>query len=65
MNAVAQLGPVAVVVDASDWSTYSEGVFDGCNAESPDINHGVVVVGYGVRNYIFKVCLYAILPAKF
>lgn len=48
MNAVAQSGPVAVVVDASDWSSYTEGVFDGCNTESPDINHGVVVVGYGV-----------------
>jgi cathepsin L len=48
MNAVAQVGPVAVVVDASAWGTYKEGVFDGCDTESPDINHGVVVVGYGV-----------------
>ena len=47
MNAVAFAGPVAIVVDASDWSGYEGGVFDGCNAESPDINHGVVLVGYG------------------
>lgn len=47
MNAVAQVGPVAVVVDASEWHSYSSGIFNGCNQQNPDLNHGVVVVGYG------------------
>jgi cathepsin L len=48
MNAVAQVGPVAVVVDASAWHSYESGIFNGCNQANPDLNHGVVVVGYGV-----------------
>lgn len=47
MNAVATLGPIAVSVDASAWSAYESGVFTGCNATSIDINHAVVLVGYG------------------
>lgn len=47
MNAVANIGPMAINVDASSWSAYSEGVFDGCDQASPDVNHVVVMVGYG------------------
>eukprot|EP00603_Paraphysomonas_imperforata_P006080 CAMPEP_0114427704 /NCGR_PEP_ID=MMETSP0103-20121206/8505_1 /TAXON_ID=37642 ORGANISM="Paraphysomonas imperforata, Strain PA2" /NCGR_SAMPLE_ID=MMETSP0103 /ASSEMBLY_ACC=CAM_ASM_000201 /LENGTH=374 /DNA_ID=CAMNT_0001596813 /DNA_START=41 /DNA_END=1165 /DNA_ORIENTATION=+ len=47
MNAVAQAGPVAIVVDASEWHSYAGGIFNGCNQENPDLNHGVVLVGYG------------------
>jgi len=47
MNAVAMVGPIAVNVDASSWSSYSSGIFNGCNQSNPDINHVVVVVGYG------------------
>jgi len=47
MNAVAQVGPVAVSVDASNWHSYSSGIFNGCNQVNPDINHAVVLVGYG------------------
>lgn len=47
LNAVAQLGPIAVSVDASTWSSYSGGIFNGCNQVNPDINHAVVLVGYG------------------
>mmetsp|Transcript_18516 Transcript_18516/g.19286 ORF Transcript_18516/g.19286 Transcript_18516/m.19286 type:complete len:375 (+) Transcript_18516:46-1170(+) len=50
MNAIAQVGPIAVSVDASSWHSYAGGVFDGCNQESPDINHAVVLVGYGSEN---------------
>jgi len=50
MNAVAQVGPIAVSVDASKWSAYRSGIFDGCNQAKPDINHAVVLVGYGVDN---------------
>jgi cathepsin L len=47
MNAVAQLGPIAVSVDASTFHAYSKGIHDGCNQVNPDINHAVVLVGYG------------------
>jgi len=47
MNAIASVGPVAISVDASNWGAYDSGVFDGCNQENPDIDHAVVLVGYG------------------
>lgn len=48
MNAVAQVGPVSIGVDASEWHNYESGVFNGCNQENPDVNHAVVLYGYGV-----------------
>lgn len=48
MNAVAQVGPVSIGVDASEWHNYDSGVFNGCNQENPDVNHAVVLYGYGV-----------------
>jgi cathepsin L len=50
MNAVAQKGPIAISVDASTWSAYSSGIFDGCNQKNPDIDHAVVLMGYGTDN---------------
>jgi cathepsin L len=50
MNAIATVGPVAVSVDASSWSRYSSGIFDGCNQVNPDIDHAVVLMGYGEEN---------------
>lgn len=47
MHAVATVGPIAVSVDASSWHSYSSGIFNGCNQTNPDINHAVVLVGYG------------------
>ena len=47
MAAVAALGPVAISVDASEWHLYKGGVFDQCNQDKPDIDHAVVLVGYG------------------
>lgn len=47
MNAIAQVGPIAVSVDASTFHSYESGVFSGCNQEQPDINHAVTLVGYG------------------
>jgi cathepsin L len=49
MNAVASVGPVSISVDA-DWGAYESGVFDGCNQANPDIDHAVVLVGYGEEN---------------
>ncbi len=48
MNAVAQVGPVSIGVDASEWHNYESGVFNGCNQENPDVNHAVVLYGYGI-----------------
>ena len=50
MNAVAKMGPVAASVAASSWHDYESGVFvmeGGYTAENLDINHAVVIVGYG------------------
>ena len=49
MNAVVQYGPVAVSVDASAWHSYETGVFSEYKT-NPDINHAVVLVGYGEEN---------------
>lgn len=50
MNSIAQVGPIAVSVDASTWSAYKGGIFNGCNQKNPDINHAVVLMGYGEEN---------------
>jgi len=44
---LATVGPLAVNVEASTWSGYESGVFDGCNKANPDIDHVVQLVGYG------------------
>ena len=48
MNAIATVGPISINVDASTWHAYAGGVYNGCNQDSPDVNHVVVLVGYGV-----------------
>jgi cathepsin L len=50
MNAIAFQGPIAVSVDASTWHAYESGIYNGCNQAQPDINHAVVLVGYGEEN---------------
>lgn len=47
MQAVATVGPIAISVDASAWSRYESGVFDGCNLKAPVLDHAVQLVGYG------------------
>jgi len=47
LEAVATVGPIAISVDAASWGGYSSGVFHGCNQKNPDIDHAVVLVGYG------------------
>lgn len=50
LEAVATVGPIAVGVDASKWSGYAGGVFDGCGDYSVaniTKNHAVQLVGYG------------------
>merc|ERR1719313_2086234 len=46
MDSLASVGPLAVAVDASGWSSYMSGVFDNC-AKSPVVDHAVILMGYG------------------
>ena len=50
-NAVAQAGPVAVGVDAAEWSFahYSGGIYKSSGCSAQNVNHAVVVVGYGTE----------------
>ena len=43
---LAQVGPLAGVVDASAWKSYESGVFDGC-VKDATIDHGILIVGFG------------------
>jgi len=45
-RALSTQGPVVASVEASDWSIYGQGVFDGCSINAT-VNHAVVMVGYG------------------
>lgn len=47
LAALHEIGPLAVVVDASRWHPYLSGVFDGCNNSALELNHAVQLVGYG------------------
>jgi len=47
LNHLATTGPLAITIDASAWSFYESGVFNGCNQTNPDLDHGVQLVGYG------------------
>uniref|UniRef100_UPI00398F39CA cathepsin K-like isoform X5 n=1 Tax=Pristiophorus japonicus TaxID=55135 RepID=UPI00398F39CA len=59
-RAVAEIGPVAVVIDASlaSWQFYSSGVYYDASCKTNAFNHAVLVVGYGVQSgmkyYIVK-----------
>jgi cathepsin L len=48
IDALATVGPLAIVVDASAWSPYESGVFNGCpyNADF-GLDHAVQAIGYG------------------
>ncbi|KAH7440307.1 hypothetical protein KP509_04G100700 [Ceratopteris richardii] len=52
MEAVSKQ-PVSVAIEASAWDfqLYAEGVYNGtCSSDPYDINHGVLLVGYGSDN---------------
>merc|ERR1711887_161005 len=51
MAHLANVGPLAVAVDASNWSFYFGGVFDECKySENIALNHAVQLVGYGTSS---------------
>lgn len=47
MDAVANIGPLAISVDAGDWHDYESGIFSGGNHTNPELDHLVQLVGYG------------------
>ena len=47
-DALAHAGPLAISVDASEWSDYESGVYAGCSyAKNISMDHAVQAVGYG------------------
>lgn len=51
ISALNNLGPVGILVDASGWSSYESGIYDGCNYKyNISMDHAVQVVGYGTEN---------------
>jgi C1A family cysteine protease len=44
-------GPMAVAVDASNWSSYRGGIFSNCGT---GLNHGVLAVGYNSESITIK-----------
>ncbi len=44
---IANIGPIAVAIDASSMQFYSSGVYYSSTCNSNNLNHGVTVVGYG------------------
>lgn len=49
-QAVYELGPISVAVDASAFQFYQGGIMSGTDCNYQYLNHGVTVVGYGVEN---------------
>lgn len=55
LKAALNFSPVAVLVDATNMSYYSSGVYNNCNASSIVLNHAVLAVGYDASgNWIVK-----------
>ncbi|CAG9762593.1 unnamed protein product [Ceutorhynchus assimilis] len=47
LEAVAEVGPVSVAINAAYISSYASGVFEEAEYSPEDLDHGVLVIGYG------------------
>eukprot|EP00415_Alexandrium_ostenfeldii_P002148 UN2148 len=54
MMAVAEKGPIAVVVAAKQWPLYSSGIYDGCDSVNVGLDHAVVLIGYGLDFWLIR-----------
>ena len=55
MEHLANVGPLAINVAASEWHSYTGGIFDGCNFNGNiEINHVVQLVGYTADAWIAR-----------
>ena len=46
-NAIANIGPIAIAIDATPLQSYKSGILSGVKCSSSSLNHGVLVTGYG------------------
>ncbi|XP_026474337.1 cathepsin L1-like [Ctenocephalides felis] len=55
-NAVANIGPIAVSINASPetFQLYSEGIYDDIKCSSKHVNHAMLLVGYTKKYWILK-----------
>lgn len=60
VNALVQLGPVAVSVEGRHFWKYKMGIFDGCNRNAI-LSHAVVMIGFGVQRNGTKATKYWLL----
>jgi cathepsin F len=60
-----QLGPLSVALDASELQFYGNGVFNPIFCSSEDLNHAVLLVGWGVEKGLLKSTEYWTVKNRF